>query len=66
MKKPLPTTKTERDFWNLTHYEQAISEARRESDKHAALAARLSSYAAEMSKETVKFDVKDFPLLKDT
>lgn len=65
MKRPHLTTKTERYIWTLARYEQAISEARRESGRHAMLAARWSGLASEMSKETVKFDVMDLPLLKD-
>ena len=65
MKSPKPTTKTERDFWTLAQYEQAILEARLASDKFARKAAELSGLAAEMARETVKFDVRDLPLLKD-
>ncbi len=64
MKKP--TKPSERAGWDRERYMAEIKEFRDEVRRMESCAGLLSRHADELCSETVKFTVKDLPLLKDT
>ncbi len=65
MPTPSPQeTPLDREKWTKEQYVKAIAEARRLSERHVRESARLTTYANDMVKEMVKFDVSDLPMFK--